>query len=242
MRKTLLSCVVASAMALACTATSFAAVTYGEDNQLNVAYTADGNKLAVKSGWNADDAQVTLLVVKGNKPSTIQDGDILYIDQQAQADAEKAFATVGLLGETALAEGTYTVKAGGSAGNVYVSTFTVKADEPEQPALTPVTFTWCDLDADGAADIVDAGLILSSKLSDGSTKPTGSPFEIGALVNDLKNEDGSDAVDFYWCDLNADSTADIVDAGLILSSKLSDGKTKPDGSPFEIGASVTLYK
>ena len=219
-------------MALACTATSFAAVTYGEDNQLTVAYTADGNKLAVTSGWNADDAQVTLLVVKGDNPSTISDGDILYIDQQAKDAAATAFASVGLLGETALAEGTYTVKAGGSAGNVYTSTFTIAADAP---VVEYLDFVWGDVTNDSASDIKDAGAILLSALEGGDKQPGGTPYEIGASVA-LKD------VTFTWGDVTNDAASDIKDAGAILLSALEGGDKQPGGTPYEIGASVSLAK
>lgn len=225
MRKTLLSCVVASAMALACTATSFAAVSYGENNQLAVKYTADGNKLAVESGWNTGDAQVTLLVVKGNNPSSINDSDILYIDQQAQADAAKAFATVGLLGEDALAEGTYTVKAGGSAGNVYVSTFTVEKDAPTIP---DVKFKWGDVNASGAVDSDDAIDIL--------VYGAGGAAKVGSAVYSMGEEVSANV---KYGDVNASGAVDSDDAIDILVYGAG-GAAKVGSAAYSMGEDVTL--
>lgn len=85
------------------------------------------------------DDQMTIIIIPeaAYNAGTINDADILYIDQAA-ANTTGIFANVGILGGTTLAEGKYYVKIGGeniAADGIIVETFEIKADEPEAPAI-----------------------------------------------------------------------------------------------------------
>lgn len=101
--------------------------------------------------------QMTILIIPeaAYLAGTINDADILYIDQAA-ADTKDIFANVGILGGTKLADGTYYAKIGGeniAADGIIVEKFTVTTT-PE--GGQEITRLYGDVNADDFVDIFDA--------------------------------------------------------------------------------------
>ena len=182
MRKTLWACVAASALSLAFTATSFAAVNYGENNNNLFTYDETNNTITITGDLSACGEDATVLVLKPLTTDAITDDDILYITQEKAADKETALAGLGLKGESLAKDTVYTVKVGGtnitSADAILAGTFTI-AD-----ATTPegVTFTWGDVTGDNAATVKDASAILLAEIEGNTKQPTGSLYAIGDPV------------------------------------------------------------
>lgn len=91
----------------------------------------------------SEDTTQTLLIVKGNKPTTINQEDIIQIDQKDEKIADAKVA--------ALEDGTYTVYVGGNGGVVYSGTFTIGA----------VEVLVGDADGNGRVTATDANKVLS---------------------------------------------------------------------------------
>lgn len=102
--------------------------------------------------------QMTILIIPeaAYLAGTINDADILYIDQAA-ANTENIFKNVGILGGTTLDDGTYYVKIGGetlSDKGIIVEKFT-KTTTPVGP-----TYTLGDINGKDGVNILDANLAL----------------------------------------------------------------------------------
>ena len=98
------------------------------------------------------EGQLTLLIIPeaAYLADAIEDADILYIDQGAYADG--LFQSVGILGGTTLADGTYYAKIGGKGlDEIIVEKFTI--------ASAP-TYTLGDIDGNEDVDILDANLAV----------------------------------------------------------------------------------
>ena len=243
MRKTLWACVAASALSLAFTATSFAAVNYGENNNNLFTYDETNNTITITGDLSACGEDATVLVLKPlATDATITDDDILYITQEKAADKATALAGLGLKGETLTKDVEYTVKVGGtnitSTDAILVGTFKIAdAATPEE-----VTFTWGDVTGDKIADIEDASAILFAKTEGATKKFENSPYEIGQTVSGLKDSTNATVADFVWGDVTGDNIPDIEDASAILFAKTEGATKKFENSPYEIDANVTLYK
>ena len=187
MRKTLWACVAASALSLAFTATSFAAVTYGEDSAASndlISYNETDNTITIKGDLTACGEDATVLVLKPLTTDSITDDDILYITQEKVADQATKLANLGLKG-TSLEKGiTYTVKIGGTnitdTSAIKVATF--KITDSTTPDKTPVTFVWGDISGDGYVTLEDAGAALIYQLDTATKKFADSPYAIAEEV------------------------------------------------------------
>lgn len=108
------------------------------------------------SGYGSDQMTILIIPEAAYNAGTINDADILYIDQAA-ADTENIFANVGILGGTELADGTYYAKIGGeniAESGIIVEKFTVTTT-PEGP-----TYTLGDVNNDGDILLNDATTVL----------------------------------------------------------------------------------
>jgi hypothetical protein len=100
---------------------------------------------------------MTILIIPeaAYNAGTINDADILYIDQAA-ANTEDIFANVGILGGTTLADGNYYVKIGGeniAEDGIIVEKFNITTT-PE--GGQEITRLYGDVNADEWVDIFDA--------------------------------------------------------------------------------------
>ena len=153
---------------IAVSSSAFAAVNYGEETGLTISVNEAENAVSVTEGLPTE-GQATVLVVKGNNPATITQGDILFIDQDAAGTATFA-KDMGLLLKAEdgsalekLPAGTYTVKVGGDkVAAIAVKTFTV-SDSATQDKKT-VAYGNVNGDVDDAGNqritIADASLVL----------------------------------------------------------------------------------
>lgn len=179
MRKTLWACVAASALSLAFTATSFAAVNYGENNNNLFTYDETNNTITITGDLSACGEDATVLVLKPlATDATITDDDILYITQEKAADKATALAGLGLKGESLAKDTVYTVKVGGtnitSADAILAGTFTIA----DASTGEKITFVFGDVNGDGAAETADAKAILTKLI--GAPADVGGQFAIGA--------------------------------------------------------------
>ena len=104
--------------------------------------------------------QMTILIIPeaAYLAGTINDADILYIDQAA-ADTKDIFANVGILGGTTLADGTYYAKIGGeniAEDGIIVEKFNITT----KPEGTVITRLYGDVDGNESVDADDAMEIL----------------------------------------------------------------------------------
>lgn len=146
MKKFLMTCAAVMGVSLAFAATSFAAT-----------YTAEGNTVSIDksklTGLTADD-QITVIVVKaedGEIPTTINDSDILYINQEKNDSSFSKFQGMKLKGDS-LANGTYIIAVGCTTRleeGIITDTFTVGGDSGEEDIL------WGDVKKDGAINTLD---------------------------------------------------------------------------------------
>ncbi len=219
MRKTLWACVAASALSLAFTATSFAAVNYGENNNDLFTYDETNNTITITGDLSACGEDATVLVLKPlATDATITDDDILYITQEKAADKATALAGLGLKGESLTKDVEYTVKVGGtnitSTDAILVGTFKIA----DTAAPETVTVIWGDVNNDGVADFKDANAILARAIG-GPAKVGTSEYTLNTVfVNDL-----------IWGDVNNDAVADFKDANAILARAI--------GGPAKVGTS-----
>ena len=178
MRKTLWACVAASALSLAFTATSFAAVNYGENNNNLFTYDETNNTITITGDLSACGEDATVLVLKPLTTDAITDDDILYITQEKAADKETALAGLGLKGESLAKDTVYTVKVGGtnitSADAILAGTFTIA----DASTGEKITFVFGDVTGDGQAEAADAKAILNKQI--GAPANVGGQFAIGA--------------------------------------------------------------
>lgn len=151
MKKFLMTCAAVMGVSLAFAATSFAAT-----------YTAEGNTVSIDksklTGLTADD-QITVIVVKaedGEIPTTINDSDILYINQEKNDLSFSKFQGMKLKGDS-LDDGTYIIAVGCTTRleeGIITDTFTVGGEEEPTPSYVKG-------DVDGVAGLTanDATLI-----------------------------------------------------------------------------------
>jgi hypothetical protein len=104
--------------------------------------------------------QMTILIIPeaAYLAETINDADILYIDQAA-ADTANIFKSVGILGGTTLADGNYYVKIGGeniAEDGIIVEKFNITTKDD----VVEITRLYGDVDASEEVDIDDAMEIL----------------------------------------------------------------------------------
>jgi hypothetical protein len=104
--------------------------------------------------------QMTILIIPeaAYLAETINDADILYIDQAA-ADTANIFKSVGILGGTTLADGTYYAKIGGeniAEDGIIVEKFTVTTT----PSGDVEVHQWGDVNDDGETNSDDAMEII----------------------------------------------------------------------------------
>ena len=178
MRKTLWACVAASALSLAFTATSFAAVNYGENNNNLFTYDETNNTITITGDLSACGEDATVLVLKPLTTDAINDDDILYITQEKAADKATALAGLGLKGESLTKDVEYTVKVGGtnitSTDAILVGTFKIA----DASTGEKIAFVFGDVTGDGKAETADAKAILNNQI--GGPADVGGQFAIGA--------------------------------------------------------------
>ena len=234
MRKTLWACVAASALSLAFTATSFAAVNYGENNNNLFTYDETNNTITITGDLSACGEDATVLVLKPLTTDAITDDDILYITQEKAANKETALAGLGLKGESLAKDTVYTVKVGGtnitSADAILAGTFTIA----EASTGEKITFVFGDVNGDGAAETADAKAIL--------TKLIGAPADVGGLYPIGTTLTLAGGNTYVFGDVNGDGSAETADAKAILTKLI--GAPADVGGQFAIGASAefTLAK
>ena len=180
MKKALLIGAVVSSMALSSVA--FAAVDYenatawtkGTDFNYDIAT----GVLTVANGKTnaAATTDTTIVVVNGENPTTIDQTNIMYIDQAASADT---YGNMGLLLPETIADGAKaTVLFNDGTAAIYTATFDLK----EAQQGTPVTIYYGDVNGDSQAESKDAAAILV-KVAGGAKKVTGGAYDIGAKVD-----------------------------------------------------------
>lgn len=234
MRKTLWACVAASALSLAFTATSFAAVNYGENNNNLFTYDETNNTITITGDLSACGEDATVLVLKPLTTDAITDDDILYITQEKAANKETALAGLGLKGESLAKDTVYTVKVGGtnitSADAILAGTFTIA----DASTGEKITFVFGDVNGDGAAETADAKAIL--------TKLIGAPADVGGLYPIGTTLTLAGGNTYVFGDVNGDGSAETADAKAILTKLI--GAPADVGGQFAIGASAefTLAK
>ena len=128
------------------------------------------------SGYGADQMTILIIPEAAYNAGTINDADILYIDQAA-ANTENIFKSVGILGGTTLADGNYYVKIGGeniAETGIIVEKFTITTT----PAGVQITLNYGDVNGDTSADSADASLILQKAVGiiEGFVDPEGNPL------------------------------------------------------------------
>ena len=134
---------------LATSTVAFADVVVNNDG-----YKKEAGTYSVASDLSEVEGQLTLLIIPeaAYLDGSIEDADILYIDQGAYA--EGLFQSVGILGGTTLGNGTYYAKIGGKnlTDGIIVEKFTVVAEEEG----TKITVKWGDITGDNAVTSADA--------------------------------------------------------------------------------------
>ena len=234
MRKTLWACVAASALSLAFTATSFAAVNYGENNNNLFTYDETNNTITITGDLSACGEDATVLVLKPLTTDAITDDDILYITQEKAADKETALAGLGLKGESLAKDTVYTVKVGGtnitSADAILAGTFTIA----DASTGEKITFVFGDVTGDGQAEAADAIAILNRQI--GGPADMGGLYAIGTTLN------LADGTTYVFGDVTGDGDAEAADAIAILNKQI--GGPADMGGKFAIGANAefTLAK
>lgn len=198
---------------------ALAAVSYGENDTLSItspAVDATGNitSISVDTSGFGTTGQMTVLVLNGTDTTTIDQNNIMYIDQAAAGT--DIFQNMGLLlpeNATTLPNGSYTIMVGNDQGAaIKKAVLTISADVQKQ------TGTYGDVNGDGSIDSADSSLVLQKyvKLINGFTKADSSalPDKVG--------------------DVNADNSVDSADSSLILQKyvKLIDGFKDASGNPL----------
>ena len=234
MRKTLWACVAASALSLAFTATSFAAVNYGENNNNLFTYDETNNTITITGDLSACGEDATVLVLKPLTTDAITDDDILYITQEKAANKETALAGLGLKGESLAKDTVYTVKVGGtnitSADAILAGTFTIA----DASTGEKITFVFGDVTGDGQAEAADAKAILNKQI--------GAPANVGGLYPIGTTLTLAGGNTYVFGDVTGDGQAEAADAKAILNKQI--GAPANVGGQFAIGASAefTLAK
>lgn len=142
--------------ALAC-ATLLSGVSAFAAEVSNDTYKDDGNTVSVKTDLSSyAGKQMTVIVIPASAygKSTIEDGDILYIDQDEASATGKIFQDMGILG-TSLTAGDYYIKIGGqdiAKDDIIVEKFTVGSSTP--------SYTYGDVDGYSGVTAKDATTIL----------------------------------------------------------------------------------
>ena len=192
MKKALLIGAVVSSMALSSVA--FAAVDYenatawtkGTDFNYDIAT----GILTVANGKTnaAATTDTTIVVVNGENPTTIDQTNIMYIDQAASADT---YGNMGLLLPETIAEGAKaTVLFNDGTAAIYTATFDLKETTVTPPAFEGKTFVFGDVTdgvyaGEATADLTlvnDADALSILLLSAGGNPATGGAFDIGTVV------------------------------------------------------------
>ena len=235
MRKTLWACVAASALSLAFTATSFAAVNYGENNNNLFTYDETNNTITITGDLSACGEDATVLVLKPlATDATITDDDILYITQEKAADKATALAGLGLKGESLTKDVEYTVKVVGtnitSTDAILVGTFKIA----DASTGEKIAFVFGDVTGDGKAETADAKAILNNQI--------GGPANVGGLKPIGETLTLANGSTYTFGDVTGDGKAETADAKAILNNQI--GGPADVGGQFAIGADAefTLAK
>ena len=206
---------------IAVSSSAFAAVNYGEETGLTISVNEAENAVSVTEGLPTE-GQATVLVVKGNNPATITQGDILFIDQDAAGTATFA-KDMGLLLKAEdgsalekLPAGTYTVKVGGDKVTaIAVKTFTVSDSATPDKKTVAYGNVNGDVEDSGNAKItsLDASLVAqyAAKLVTGFKDQDDNelPVEVANVNGDL-TADGNPNITSLDASLIAQYAAKLV--------------------------------
>lgn len=173
--------------------------------------------------------QMTVVVLDGNG-STVTTDTIRYIDQETAAAG--IFQDMGLLvksTETAIPNGTYTVKVGGDGiTDLYVGTVTVG----EQG--TPDTIKVGDINDSGFADTTDALSLIAYVLNSANDGAADNKYAIGTSLK--INETESIVVG----DVNGSDVADTTDALSIIAYVLNSANDGAADNQYYVGQDVSV--
>ena len=223
MKKVLAVMTAVSAMAASTSAFAAPIAVDFDVANFDATYDVETNKFAVTLTDYTAAEDMTLLILDKDvaDEANVQDGEIRYIDQG------KAFANAGLkLDElaTQLAPGSYPVKLGYDDGDSFeIAEATLVIPEPssgDEPIIVKVL--WGDVDLDGSADTMDATRILDAFAGGTSTFPQTDYKDGYKYTWNSKSVIGSDeksyTSDILWGDIDADGSADTMDATRILDA------------------------
>lgn len=220
---------------IAVSSSAFAAVNYGEETGLTISVNEAENAVSVTEGLPTE-GQATVLVVKGNNPATIVQGDILFIDQDAAGTATFA-KDMGLLLKAEdgsalekLPAGTYTVKVGGDKVTaIAVKTFTV-SDSAAGDDYVALTGIYGDVNGDGSINATDSTSLLNALVAGGSNQPGKCAYVLGTKLA-IKD---SDAI-LVWGDYDGNKTVNTTDSTSLLNALVASGATKSGNSAYSFG-------
>lgn len=200
MKKLLLTCAAVAGVSAALATSSFAEVITNNDG-----YSKDAGTYSVKSDLTSQSGQMTVLIIPkaAYDAGTVQDSDIIYIDQTAASSSDSIFQDLGLKGGKTLADGDYYIRIGGDnidENGIIVEMFTVSS------ASTTPEYTLGDVDDDGEPTSLDAAEILCYEAGDDS------------IFDDLEDDD----VKFLAADVDGDGEPTSLDASEILCYEAGD--------------------
>jgi len=173
----------ALAASMAFSSSALAAVDYGQNENLTVSY--DGTSLvSVTTNLSTYAGDQMTVLVLNNDDGSVEDTDIMYIDQAAAPsewkDGTMIFQDMGLLMPTekdaegndvplaTLPTGIYTVKVGGTnldSASLLKATIVVSADEEKEE----YKIMWGDSDGDGSIGPNDSSVILQRNVGGTTT-------------------------------------------------------------------------
>lgn len=217
MKKLLLTCAAVAGVSAALATSSFAEVITNNDG-----YSKDAGTYSVKSDLTSQSGQMTVLIIPkaAYDAGTVQDSDIIYIDQTAAPSSDKIFQDLGLKGGKTLADGDYYIRIGGDnidENGIIVEMFTVSS-----AGDTP-SYYFGDVDLSGGyPDLADAKQIINYALWESS-------------VFDL--EDDNAALRLKLANISSDrdtvEDVDLADAKQIINYVLWEASTLDDLLPAE---------
>ncbi|MDD6215044.1 MAG: hypothetical protein PUB42_07680 [Firmicutes bacterium] len=169
--------------ALSASMTAFAEKSYTPTGDLGFTYDKETNSITVTStDFAKSGTEMTLLVLKSTANETnVGQDDILYIDQDTKGTTA-SFQNMGLKGTIAdLVDGSYPVKLGyydATSGEFAIKAGTLTVAEAATGGKT-VEIVWGDVNADGAADTLDATAIITAYIGGKKTFGANSEYEWG---------------------------------------------------------------
>lgn len=220
---------------LAVSTSAFAAVTYGQNENLTVTANTDASGNVTSVSVDATDfgttGQKTVLVMKGDhtvtNPPAVEQQNIMYIDQTASGTG--IFQNMGLITPIAESENdVYTVMVGNDQGaGILKATF---KNEPVVDDYVSLTGLYGDVNGDGSINATDSKALLNALVAGGSNKPGNCTYTLGTKLS-VKNSDSI----LVWGDYNGDTSVNATDSKSLLNALVASGSTKPGSSAYTFG-------